>query len=277
MLRTVTLAVLLAACGGRTELGGVGADGGLDATGDVNRETGPSGPCEVDGVRVCGGGCPALNPPECPGTGCTANDRSSLTPLDDGVCWADLSGGEGVDPCDACNDGDVCAQRGEDLVCVPFDVCDKLYSLGAVTACRYADKSPFDDQPLANPQGPCPTSRAGVLCDGACGSCPDWTSNRCVGRSAGRAFGVCARAVAQQVWTCAVDPGGSWSRPCPLTYIYDGPNGKDNLVCQVFDVDASSVQAEDAYGLCEPQGACHAASQAIGGVHCYLPSGQDVH
>ena len=273
MLRAVALLFLCAACGARTELDDDDGAAGADA-GDASHDTGPSGPCEADGVRFCGGICPPLDPPTCPGTGCSASDRGSFSPLGEGVCWADLSGGEGVDACDACNDGDVCAERGTNLVCVPFDVCAELYALGAVTACRYADKSLYDDEPLATPSGACPASRPGVLCGGDCGACPDWTeTTRCVGRSADRAFGICARAVGSELWTCGVDPSGAWSRPCPLTYIYDGPNGKDDLVCAVFDTDSV---AAGAYGLCEPKGACQAAYDASGGIHCYLPNGADV-
>lgn len=176
-------------CGGRTELfvddssrvDGKDAAADADLTGDGSHNR-----CVVDGVRLCGPGCPPVGTPDC----CTAvHDRSSGSALNAGLCWLDLPD-VGQRECAACQDGEVCVHRSKDsLVCVPRALCDALTDLGAQQACRYADKTPFDGRPLAKPPTICPYLVAyHWLCGGGCGDC---LKGICTGRSADRAWGIC--------------------------------------------------------------------------------------
>jgi len=267
-------------CGARTGVGSAPADDNLDATSSsdgANRDS-PLSPCAAGGVRLCGGSCPSLSPPECPGYGCTqVLDRTTFTPLGIGVCWADL--GDEVQ-CAACKDGDACVQRAADrLVCVPFAVCEKLASLGAGSACRYADKSGYDGKPLASPTGTCPSAVEAALCGGPCGACPKWTLG-CSGRSSTRPFGVCPYTFSgydsdpRNVEGCSVASDGHWLRPCTLMTILNGPRPMEPARCLIFDVPTLDLEAARRWGLCSPQSVCKGAA-IQGSVHCYRSDGFD--
>ena len=271
-LTAVVAAIAIAAgCGGRTGLGGASTPS------DASAESGPSGPCEIDGVRLCGGSCPALDNSQCPGRGCTTPQDSSV-----GICWSDMSDGEGTDACNACRDGDACVQRdATDLVCAPFDLCAGLAARGNASACRYADKSPFSGSSLLSPGSTCPVDKPGTLCGGACGDCPSWTLQRCTGRSASRPFGVCPRVIVENTFdpadvaACSVDTSGNAVVACPVPEMYDPPKGKpEPAVCMVFA--GGDEHDARAYGLCMPKSDCQTINTGLpGGVHCFL-DGADV-
>ena len=202
-LRLALLAgALLTACGGNVVVDVDAGAGAGQSTGPASGSSSSSGvggatPCRAaDGVRLCGGAdqqCPALNPPVCPGFGCTpALDVDTFADEPAGVCWSDLPGG-GLTPCIACADGQVCVQRARDeLFCTDPAVCQALYGLGATTACRYADKAAFDDEPLPDAPDACPVvAGSNALCGGGCGACGP-IGYICTGRSPAHPLGVCA-------------------------------------------------------------------------------------
>jgi len=222
-------------CGGRTELFadnsasvGSSTDASIDAVhdGTYNR-------CVVDGVRLCGPGCPPVGTPDC----CTAvHDRSSGAALDAGICWLDLPD-KGQRECAACQDGEVCVHRSKDsLVCVPRDLCDALTNLGAQDACRFADKTPFDGRPLARPPTDCPYL-VGYhwLCGGGCGDCP---KGICTGRSADRAWGICmyptglGRQTPDNVQVCSSRASCTQSNSACIVYML--PSAADQSVANQY-------------------------------------------
>ncbi|MFO0548137.1 MAG: hypothetical protein U0271_07100 [Polyangiaceae bacterium] len=237
-------ALLLSGCGARDDL----ATGG--AGGQTNSGTqGGSASCEADGIRMCGANdCPPIGFDECPGIGCTpTGDRTSLEPLDVGVCWPDIP--EWVNhPCFACEADEVCVHDTlGGLFCAPFELCSALWDSGATTACRYADKSPFVNEPWA--QSPyCPHSELGTLCGGTCPPCVG--DDPCVGRSAEQPFGVC---VSQLTYAecSATNPGACLA----------------SQLCAVFAVDPDSQPVADRFGLCLHIENCRVA-EAAGLVHC---------
>jgi hypothetical protein len=292
----VAFGAIVIACGARTSPLSRGEEDAIDRDGssadgnasDVAADRGPSGPCMVDGVRVCGGGCPWLSTPECPGRGCTAVfDVVSAAPEGAGVCWADAAPGGGVDLCFACHDGDACVLREPDkLVCIDIAVCAKLKDLGAGGACRYVDKQAYDGRALLTPPATCPIDKSGsvqaALCGGGCGGCPSWTSGRCSGRSATRGFGVCAYNESfgplEPIAVCSVDANGKWTRPCKSDQIDNGPYPREPAVCEVYaNAGALDDAAARTYGLCVPLSVCQAAAHAVGGLHCFNPLGLDLH
>ena len=278
--QSLIVCVIVASCGGRTQLGS--SNGSADATTETS--SGPSGPCEADGVRICGGTCPLLDISECPGRGCTdVLESLSDVPTSLGLCWSDMRDGEGADACTACKDGDACVQRATNqLVCVPYEICAALSERGASSACRYADKAPFTGASLSSAPATCPATKPGTLCGGGCGDCPSWTLQRCTGRSATRPYGICPRTILANnddptnVATCAVDTNGDWTLPCPVPQMYDPPKDKpEPAVCLVFA--GGDETAARAYGVCTPESDCQSINATlVGGVHCFSSTGLDV-
>ncbi|MEJ7731100.1 MAG: hypothetical protein WKG00_18030 [Polyangiaceae bacterium] len=197
------------------------------------------------------------------------------------MCWADTPN-EAALQCDACQDGQVCAQRGpEQLVCVSPEVCEALWDLGAVTVCRYADKSAYDHQPLPNPSGDCPggAASAGKICGGACGPCDvDGSSQprRCTGRSPLHPYGVCAHETnfggtgePAAIPSCTIAADGAMLEPCAT-------HG-DITYCAVFDVPPTDLAAARRHGICLRTKVClHVAAALPGGMTCYDDFGQQV-
>jgi hypothetical protein len=271
----------LAGCGARVVVdaatgGGPGGAGAGDASASSTASAGGFSPhpecAAADGVRLCGGPqgqCPPLAAPECPGFGCTpAIDIASLTVSATGVCWADAPLGAAA-ACTACLDGQVCAQRYDDqLVCVPPEVCEALWDLGASSVCRYADKSAYDHQKLPSPEGPCPAEAPSTLCGGACGAC--LASERCTGRSPGHPFGICVQingnANPSPFWECSMDEGGKILTPCPFV----------KPICGVFDAAAGDLAAARRYGLCfDDADRCLGLAKTLpGGYLCFDEKGQ---
>lgn len=246
----IALGLFVAACGGRTDL-----PDDLGSTDPLGERS-----CEASGVRLCGGACPALGPPECPGYGCTpALDRDTLAPTSYGVCWYDLRG-HTTRPCAACEDGEMCAYRGkDDLVCVPAAVCAALWALGDRTTCRYADKTPYTGEPIPEPEG-CP----GTLACG--GSCPCGVS--CIGRSPTHPFGICAPGYSDFVPTCDLLPDHTYAHSC-----------HDDYACAVFDVPAADRVTAMHYGVCLPTDECLVTKTSLaisGGLHCFDASGHEL-
>lgn len=191
---------LLGGCGGRTDLPSNDASDPHDGAGVT---------CEAAGVRLCGGACPSLEPPECPGYGCTpALDRTTLDPTAGGVCWYDLPE-HTTRACAACEDGEACAYRGpEDLVCVPRAVCSALWALGDTKACRYADKSAYTNDATPVPDF-CPPGGDGLVCGGTC-ACKE----HCIGRSPLHPFGICTWGGPDYVRTCGLLPDHTYAHSC---------------------------------------------------------------
>jgi hypothetical protein len=246
------LATVLTSCGARSSISG---DGGA-ATGQTSASssastTGAGGPCTVDGIRLCKNPECTIPAGACPGLGCTpAADRETGMPEEAGVCWADVPNFL-TESCTACKDGEVCVHRSPtELFCVPFDVCDRLYKLGATTACRYADKTPFTDAPLESGAS-CPLGMTNLLCGGACGACKITYPWACVGRSATRPFGVCVSAfsVNQPPFLCSYDATGKPIQPCTLGW------------CAVFDNPAPDNVISQRFGVCMPGNDCVSASK----------------
>ena len=279
------------ACGGTTNRPGDDGASGAATGSSSNQSSGtgassagaggfaPHPPCaSADGVRLCGGdeGCAWLEPPECPGYGCTpARNRDTFAPADVGVCWADVEHAAGV-PCVGCPDGDVCLQRADDqLVCASVAVCEALWDLGATSVCRYADRSGYDHRPLPVPAGPCPGGEASVdkLCGGACGDCIQ-PGFRCTGRFPDHPFGVCAyqeeeggRDVALAVHPCSLGADGKVLLDCTDTLI-------DLTLCAVFGTPVVDQVAALRNGLCLTEGTCLAAAAHLpGGMSCFDAEG----
>lgn len=251
-MRARLLLILGVACGGRTELfvENDSTDAAVDS-GVPTQDASPIQTCQIDGVRICGPGCPPLGTPDC----CTAvHDRDSGAPLQAGVCWTDLAD-FGQRTCAGCKDGEVCVQRANDrLVCVPFDLCRALDGMGMRQACRYADKSAYDGRPLANPPTSCPIKAAEYrLCGGACGNCGGGPVPWCTGRSADRAFGTCINSDMQY----ATSPDGS--RRC-ATIADCRPNSTTNPICVVDHVNAADQSTADRYGYCSYSMLCTVSS-----------------
>lgn len=247
--------LLLVACG-RTDIRSASGAGGSLPTVD---------PCAPHGVRLCSEPeCP-LAVGACPGIGCTpAADRDTgVSDPDVGVCWLDIPTFL-TEVCNGCDDGEVCLHRSPDeLVCVPWEVCDSLYHFSAESVCRYADKSPFDDRPLAI--GTCPAAAKEKLCGGGCGGCPkDGGEYRCTGRSADRPHGICVRVIGPTVFSpCSFGPAGDVLQAC----------FHDDL-CAVFDVAPPADVVARRFGVCLPKEDC-LAKAALTPLHCFDQAGDD--
>jgi len=243
----------LAACG-RTE---------LDAP-DASTSSLPAHPAcaSASGVRLCGGladECPVPADPPCIGYGCTdlLDYDGNVTTV--GVCWADTA--ESDWRCDGCSIGDGCLQRrpGE-WICVPIDVCDALWDLGARDVCRYADKSRYDHRPIPSGTTGCPANASTSsftyrACGGDCPPCV--AGQRCNGVAPDHPFGICNGPFG----STAYDPSYSCgtSPPC---------HGAD--VCAVPDVAQADLSVGEAYGTCMPVNNCFQfASDFPGGLRCY--------
>lgn len=235
----MTCVTLVIACGART-----GAEIGPEPSND----SGFHEPCKSsDGVRLCGGACPPIPPPECPGYGCTpAYDWSSkASPL--GVCWSDRTD-KSARPCGACAKNEVCVSRNKgELVCTSRAVCDALAELGGASLCRYTDLTPYDGRPFATGASQCLGSW-GTLCGGECGFCEG--SGYCTGRSSTRAFGLCNDPIGTQdlppmYQDCAA---GTWAQ-------FERGNAPEDLVRK--------------YGVCLLQQDCLAVGKLVG-VGCYV-------
>jgi hypothetical protein len=275
---------IMIGCGGRVELDGPPGSGmggaGASASTTTSNDTGSSGgfaphpECAAsDGTRICGGeACPWLEPPECVGYGCaSALSRDSLEASNGGVCWADLPSA-GAELCYGCPEGDACIHRtAEQLICGSIGVCEALWDLGVTDVCRYADKTPYDHQPIPNPpSAECPGGDVGALCGGGCSPCNP--SQRCVGRSPTHPFGLCASKgsdddPANYVRRCSPDETGEDS---PCINIQWSPE----VACAVFEGTGAPKLARR-YGLCLSKDDClHAAAHLPGGVVCYNDKGK---
>lgn len=237
------LLTLLLGCGGRTlEEGSPGGGGSTSA--------GPPDPvaCEAAGIRLCGGPCDPLGFEGCPGVGCTpVGDRVTGEALDVGVCWPDIP--EWVNKsCFACDEGEVCVHDAlGGLYCVPTEVCSALWALGATTACRYADKSSFQNLPIAD----LPYCVGGSdVCGGDCGGC--FPNVHCVGRSATQSFGVCM--------------SNSLLAPCTK----QDPSTCSIGMCATFRVPEEDQAVADRFGGCVKKSVC-ASAQEAGIINCYSP------
>jgi hypothetical protein len=122
-------------------------------------------PCFAAGARLCGGGCPELPAPACPGFGCTHTlSAEGGHETGAGICWSELTD-QGARLCPAgCADGEVCARRDDDeLICVAEEVCFDLLGLGGGLGCRYADLTVYEGEALGPPPDDCPAGRRGAL------------------------------------------------------------------------------------------------------------------
>jgi hypothetical protein len=230
--------LVIIACGARTNVDGNSAGDGSHAPHDTCRST--------DGIRICGGECPPISAPTCPGYGCTpAFDFEAARSSEYGVCWSDRAD-ESARPCGACREGEVCIQRAaNELVCTSRAVCDALAEIGAAHVCRYTDLSPYDGRQLAVQSGSCPGQQF-VVCGGVCGGC---TSGVCTGRSPLHAFGLCNR----QAITMTV----------PLTCAQCGGT------CAAFEGPGVPQTLGYAYGICMLIQDCLAVAKIVR-VGCYL-------
>lgn len=253
----------LLACGARSDIdfGDVVGSGGPDAS------FGPHPLCaSASGVRLCGGDppCPEIPAPVCPGYGCQhASDVTTGVQANGGICIADLPD-YGTFPCYACKDGEACLTRPNgDLVCVPVDVCHALWDIGVRDVCRYADKSIYDDRPLALPStGACP--RKYTLCGGAC-TCL-YPEERCTGRSATRGYGFCEGALGlglhpEDIRGCSLSASSY-----PL--IWCDPNYPETWVCGVYKNGPQSAVVSRKYGTCIGREAC-IQLRGLMNIECY--------
>lgn len=216
-------------------------------------------PCLAAGARLCGGACPELPAPECPGYGCT-HTLSTVTEQETaaGVCWSELAD-RGTRLCPAgCADGEVCARRdGDELVCVPEEVCFDLLALGGGDGCVYADLTRYDGEALGPQPDDCPPGGAGLLC-GGCG-CP----GRCIGRSPDTPWGLCVRAD-RPLTGCSLHPTeAQFVSSCFYASLGIG----QEPVCMLFDVEPSSFAR--ANGVCVSRERCLALAALTGRLQCY--------
>jgi hypothetical protein len=222
-----------------------GARSGIEAEVLSNQDAAaPHSPCtSADGVRICGGACPPIAPPACPGFGCTpAFSLATHAQSFAGVCWTDRFD-KSARPCGACANGEVCIHRGDlELVCTSRDVCDTLWDLGARDVCRYTDLSPYDRKPIATSHATCPVDH--VSCGESCLEC-----SICTGRSPSRVFGICNAqyGMFDPPWTCS----NHCAQNCAA---FEGPSIPTNLAL--------------AYGLCLPSADCLRLGRVLG-VGCY--------
>ncbi len=259
-MRACALMLLaVVSCASRSELGegGSAATGGGSTTSSTGSALQPTNLCSPASVRLCDGAqCPAP-PCQC----MPASDRDTSTPSEAGLCWTDLADWPN-DECYACEDGQACIHRATDeLHCAPLDVCVSLAALGASNVCTYADKSPFDDRPLAV-GGACPVQDHS-LCGGGCGDCQ--TNFRCTGRSADRGFGVCVplSPLDKKPFPCSYGDTGPAQTPCLEQY---------NYFCAVYK--SSNERLARHYGMCMQLGPCKSASQIVG-LHCLDVAGYE--
>jgi len=240
----------MGACGARSSLETSGPAGGAGGVGSSKSSTGTAALCDPAGIRLCKNPeCP-LAPGACPGLGCTPSaDRETGAPETTGVCWDDIPTFV-TEQCSACKGDQVCVHRSStELVCVPFAVCDALYKLGAGAACRYGDKSPFTDEPIA--QSPvCPPGHDYQICGGACGDClgTGGYADRCVGRSASRPIGICTDGMP---YLCSFKEDGTAIQPCADAVSY----------CAIFKLAPPDDVYARLYGVCVGKAACVADAQ----------------
>jgi hypothetical protein len=247
------LVLLAGACGARDSLPvGMGGAAPVENVGGVD--------CAPEGVRLCGGPCPPPEAIDCAGDGCTPTaHRDDLSPADMGVCWPDLDAWVSS-PCIACEEDEACLHRAAGgLWCVPREVCSTLFAMGRADLCRYPDKTPFTDQPLAEAPG-CPAVDT-TLCGGGCGECAPF--DFCVGRSATRPFGLCVDNVSGPTQCSPDDP--TLQGACYELLEY----------CATFRTEPADQGVANQYGVCEPEERCLAAA-AAGVVACYDIYGQPV-
>ena len=234
MLRRALIALVCTAiaCASRSEL-----DVPVDSTPPI---------CKTEsGVRLCGLGCPNLEPPDCSGRGCEAVSPYDGVTSDAGVCWSDSV--ETEYRCDGCSEGDACLSRDDVLLCVPTDVCKALWERGVRDVCRYTDKRKYDNQPLPHGVG-CPSTVSGWhACGGDCPSCDP--ADRCVGVSPDHPFGLCNGDM--------TDGYMAKEFSCPVR--------------AVFDVPSEDLQVALQYAVCmaDAQSCVARAKDFPGGLGCY--------
>lgn len=171
-----------------------------------------------------------------------ANRVDRATPSSGGACLADLPD-EAQSPCVACLDGEACLTKNNgDLVCVSIDVCHALWDIGVRDVCRYADKSLYDDKPLAPAPSTCPV--VGLVCNQKCGCAR--ADERCTGRSATRGWGICTPGVPGPVKGCRLHQSGT-----SLSYSTWCADFQPEIwACAVFDNGPSDPTIDLDYGLC---------------------------
>ncbi|MEZ4220759.1 MAG: hypothetical protein R3B13_07490 [Polyangiaceae bacterium] len=268
----VLLTACFASCGGRSTsdnaagnagTGGTGGSAGIGGSAGVGATGGTS--CKTSaGVRLCGGdaNCAWVAGDECPGGGCARPfDHDLGGDSVAGICYSDL-GDKGSRACLECEDGEVCLERYEnDLVCVPEEVCAKLWKLGARGVCRYSDLSAYDGRPLPR-LSTCPHADPKtwtLLCGGACPTCKSDFPTPCSGRSPDHPQGFCSY---DWKW-CALSESG-----------YDQPCDKE-LNCGVFHVGSKDANVAKQYGRCLAQDDCALMAQELpGGFDCYDADGK---
>lgn len=187
----------------------------------------------------------------CPPVGCTAvGDRESLAAEPAGVCWPDIDHWVSQS-CIACEPGDVCVTRSAGgLFCVPFELCHALELLGAGDSCRFADKSAFDDRPLA--KALCPDVPG--ICSEDCERCQ--LGDHCTGRSSSQPFGLCVRGAAE-------------ARGCDAA----AADCFSFELCASFVVPSADQPVADAFGVCVRSEDCLGAA-SMGVVRCYDKQGR---
>jgi hypothetical protein len=258
--------VLIASCGGLTSSSALSARDGTSYP-----------PCAPANVRICGVSCPQLDATQCQGGGCENVSSLAGTPASAGVCFSD-DRDAGLS-CAVCADGEACLQRDPDhLVCIPVEVCQRLWDLGVRDVCRYADKSAFDGRPLPS-RTDCPSDATRTMCGGSCPPCfPVSGAAACIGRSPDHPFGLCPSvgsvaddADPQRYFVCSL-VGTTYAEACPPT----DPSFNAPYACAVFHTSEADVPAAKKYGLCIPPDNCRETAAAFpGGLDCYGPDGTE--
>lgn len=258
------VAATLVACGARTGLD--------DRDGDRAADAGfaPHPTCvSASGVRLCGGSppCPELPAPTCRGFGCqhSASIVNGATATG-GACLTDLSD-NGLRDCSTCNDGEACLSKTNgDLVCVPLDVCHALWDIGVRDVCRYADKSPYDDRPLAVAES-CPLGISPFpMCGSGCASCPP--DFPCSGRSATRPYGLCQYRGGNPNIACSFGPLAS-------PKVWCSQNQATIWNCAVYRGRPEDQTTAMKYGTCVGATHCQKIRDVLG-VDCYDYAGTKV-
>ena len=246
--------------GGATDAGAGGSGAGADSGGAAGVGGLGGSPCETaGGVRLCGGNaaaCGWIGVDACPGGGCARpHDRILGGNAIAGLCFSDLPD-NGSRSCLECEDGEVCIERYPDeLVCVPADVCAKLWNLGARGVCRYADLTAYDARPLPS-LSTCPsTNPEAYLCGGPCPSCKSDFPTPCTGRSPDHPQGFCSY---DWPW-CALDAAG-YVESCKESERY----------CGVFRTSPEDFATSKMYGRCMGISDCLTVSKVLpGGFDCF--------
>jgi hypothetical protein len=232
-------------CGGNADTGAQGdasaPDAREEASTDGAASDSPLGPCEgPGGYAVCGGPndcypAPGPSTPEC--NECLVKAGAV------GLCLAVDAGY--IDPCNFCDDGDVCvdASGANSWVCAPFAVGQLFASNGASAQVRYTDLSLWTGDSLPEPTD-CSAPAGLTYCGGNCGGCP--TGEGCVGRSPLHPYGLCLSTAPSDPTDCA-----------------------SGDVAFAFEVQPSAQALANRYAVCMPSAECATAAASYpGGALC---------